>query len=105
MLALAQRALAARGSGTSVSLACQEQTAVRCAGRVALVLRSGRELGSAALSLASGETEKAELRLVPRTQETIRRGGTIHARLRIVATDGLGNTARLSWPIALGGRS
>lgn len=105
VLALAQRALAARGGVTSISLACREQTAVRCTGRVALVLRSGRELGGAAFSLASGETERAALRLAPRTQETIRRGGTIHARLRIVATDGLGNTARLSWPIALGGRS
>ncbi len=105
VLALAGRALAVRGGSASVELACKEQTALRCTGRVALVLRSGRELGSKAFSTASGETEKAELRLVPRTQETIRRGGTIHGRLRIVATDGIGNTTRLSWPVALGRRS
>jgi len=79
-----------------VSVTCSEMAAVSCRGRLELTSR-GHRLGQSAFALEAGKSEaiaiQVERPLGPRQR--------LSGRAVLTVTDGLANTARLSWPINL----
>jgi YVTN family beta-propeller protein len=79
-----------------VSVTCSEMAAVACRGRLDLTSR-GHRLGESSFGLAAGRSETIAVRV----DRSLGHGQRLSGRAVLTVTDGLANTARLSWPIEL----